>query len=76
MHYDERLSRLFLTFNADMTYMELKPEVTDRAVSHDAPVVGAFYSQAYYQVSSFDIWFSKVSEAYVHALWQLCSDNN
>jgi len=50
---DEQHGRLFITFNTELTVLELKPEIKDYVVSHDAAVVGAFYSCMYNQVSNY-----------------------
>ncbi len=61
MHEDA--SRMFLSFNAYITYMEIRQEVKDRVVSHDRPIVAAVYSEGGNQVVTADdggtvsIWF-------------------
>ena len=42
--------RLLLTFNAAVTYMDIRTEVKDRVISHDRPVVAALYNANINQV--------------------------
>ena len=50
LFFDEVRNKLFITFNYQLTYMEIKPEVKDRIMTHDKPVVGAIYNDMYNQV--------------------------
>ncbi|XP_064645218.1 WD repeat-containing protein 49-like isoform X2 [Lineus longissimus] len=52
LHFHEDRNRLFITFNYQLTVMEMKPEVTDRVMSHEKPVVSALYNSTYNQVVS------------------------
>ncbi|WAR03587.1 WDR49-like protein [Mya arenaria] len=45
-------SRLFISFNYQLTVMEMKAEIKDRIMSHDKPVVTALYNSVYNQVVS------------------------
>ncbi|KAL4216663.1 WD repeat-containing protein 49 [Mactra antiquata] len=45
-------NRLFITFNYQLTYMEMKAEIKDRIMSHEKPVVSALYNSVYNQVIS------------------------
>ncbi|XP_071942088.1 cilia- and flagella-associated protein 337-like isoform X2 [Antedon mediterranea] len=49
--HDER-NRLFITFNYQLTLLEMKPEVKDRVLSHEKPVTCAIYNTTYNQVVS------------------------
>jgi len=42
--------RLFLTFNSELTVLEMKHEIKDRVMSHSKPVVGVLYNRTYGQV--------------------------
>jgi len=48
---DEQHGRLFITFNSELLLLELKHEMKDRVISHDASLVGAFYNHTYNHVS-------------------------
>ena len=50
IYFDERLNRLFVTFNYQLVLLEMKPEITDHVLSHDRPVVAALYNPVYNQV--------------------------
>ncbi|ELU05069.1 hypothetical protein CAPTEDRAFT_229382 [Capitella teleta] len=52
LYFDERMNRLFITFNYQLTVMEMKVEITDRVMSHEKPVVAALYNATYNQVVS------------------------
>ena len=43
-------NRLFISFNYQLTVMEMKAEIKDRIMSHDKPVVAALYNSVYNQV--------------------------
>lgn len=45
-------NRLFLTFNYQLTALDMKTEVKDRVMSHEKPVVAAVYNSVYNQVVS------------------------
>ncbi|XP_052213945.1 WD repeat-containing protein 49-like isoform X3 [Dreissena polymorpha] len=45
-------NRLFISFNYQLTLMEMKAEIKDRIMSHDKPVVAALYNSVYNQVVS------------------------
>ncbi|GFO26515.1 WD repeat-containing protein 49 [Plakobranchus ocellatus] len=45
-------NRLFLTFNYQLTALDMKTEVKDRVMSHEKPVVAAVYNTVYNQVVS------------------------
>ena len=45
-------NRLFLTFNYQLTALDMKTEVKDRVMSHEKPVVAAVYNSIYNQVRS------------------------
>ena len=51
LFFHEEKSRLFTTFNYQLTVMEMKPEVLDRVLSHDKPVTSVVYSNTYNHVS-------------------------
>lgn len=44
-------NRLFISFNYQLTLMEMKAEIKDRIMSHDKPVVAALYNSVYNQVT-------------------------
>ena len=52
LFFDERSSRLFLTFNYQLTVLEMKPEIKNRIMSHDKPVVAALYNSTFNQVGA------------------------
>ncbi|XP_070547299.1 LOW QUALITY PROTEIN: cilia- and flagella-associated protein 337-like [Ptychodera flava] len=52
LFFHEEKSRLFTTFNYQLTVMEMKPEVLDRILSHDKPVTSVVYSHTYNHVVS------------------------
>ena len=52
LFFDEKSNRLFLTFNSLLTVLEMKPEIKDRVMSHEKPVVAALYNSLYNQVSA------------------------
>ncbi|KAK2183025.1 hypothetical protein NP493_327g03000 [Ridgeia piscesae] len=52
LFFDERSSRLYLTFNYQLTVLEMKPEIKNRIMSHDKPVVAALYNSTFNQVVS------------------------
>ena len=52
LFFDEARNKLFISFNYQLTYMEIKPEVKDRIMTHDKPVVAAVYNDTYNQVCS------------------------
>ena len=52
LFFDEKSNRLFLTFNCQLTVLEMKPEIKDRIMSHEKPVVAALYNSLYNQVSA------------------------
>ena len=43
-------NRLFISFNYQLTLMEMKAEIRDRIMSHEKPVVAALYNKVYNQV--------------------------
>ncbi|XP_069101965.1 cilia- and flagella-associated protein 337-like isoform X5 [Argopecten irradians] len=45
-------NRLLITFNYQLTMMEMKAEIRDRIMSHDKPVIAAIYNSTYNQVVS------------------------
>ncbi|XP_048251647.1 WD repeat-containing protein 49-like isoform X1 [Haliotis rufescens] len=45
-------SRLFITFNYQLTAMDMKVEIRDRIMSHEKPIVAALYNNTYNQVVS------------------------
>lgn len=45
-------NRLFISFNYQLTLMEMKAEIKDRIMSHEKPVVAALYNTVYNQVVS------------------------
>ncbi|XP_021372289.1 WD repeat-containing protein 49-like isoform X5 [Mizuhopecten yessoensis] len=45
-------NRLLITFNYQLTMMEMKAEIRDRIMSHDKPVISAIYNTTYNQVVS------------------------
>ena len=51
LYFDDRLNRLFVTFNYQLTLLEMKTEIKDRIMTHDKPVVAAMYNSLYNQVS-------------------------
>ena len=51
LYFHEEKNRLFVTFNYQLTVLEMKPELRDRIMSHEKPVVAAIYNQVYNQVS-------------------------
>ena len=44
-------NRLFITFNYQLTAMDMKTELKDRIMSHEKPVVACLYNSVYNQVS-------------------------
>ena len=50
LHFDDRVNRLFITFNYQLTVLEMKQEIKDRIMTHDKPVVAALYNSTYNQV--------------------------
>ena len=44
-------NRLFLSFNYQLTLLEMKAEIRDRILSHDKPVIAAIYNEKKSQVS-------------------------
>ncbi|XP_035829374.1 uncharacterized protein LOC101863074 [Aplysia californica] len=45
-------NRLFITFNYQLTAMDMKTEVKDRIMSHEKPVVATLYNSVYNQIVS------------------------
>ncbi|KAL5020149.1 hypothetical protein ScPMuIL_003041 [Solemya velum] len=45
-------NRLFITFNYQLTVMDMKVEIKDRIMSHEKPVVAALYNSVYNQAVS------------------------
>ncbi|ESO89700.1 hypothetical protein LOTGIDRAFT_124680, partial [Lottia gigantea] len=45
-------NRLFITFNYQITMMEMKVEIKNRVISHDKPVISALYNTVFNQVVS------------------------
>lgn len=43
-------NKLFLTFNHQITAMDMKTEVKDRIISHERPVIAAIYNSLFNQV--------------------------
>ncbi|XP_074661966.1 cilia- and flagella-associated protein 337-like isoform X2 [Tubulanus polymorphus] len=52
LFFHEDKNRLFITFNNQLTCLEMKTEVRDRVLSHEKPVVAALYNSTYNQVVS------------------------
>ncbi|XP_064596054.1 WD repeat-containing protein 49-like isoform X2 [Liolophura sinensis] len=52
LYFDEGRNRLFITFNYQLTVLEMKAEIKDRTLSHEKPVIGAIYNSVYNQVVS------------------------
>ncbi|XP_071492952.1 cilia- and flagella-associated protein 337-like [Diadema antillarum] len=52
MYFHEMTNRLFISFNYQLTMLEMKPEVKDRVMSHDKPVSMAIYNSTFNQVVS------------------------
>nr|XP_006816071.1 PREDICTED: WD repeat-containing protein 49-like [Saccoglossus kowalevskii] len=50
LFFHEDKTRLFITFNYQLTLLEMKPEVKDRVLSHDKPVTAVVYSNTYNHV--------------------------
>ena len=50
LHFDDRVNRLFITFNYQLTVLEMKQEIKDRIMTHDKPVVAALYNSTSNQV--------------------------
>ena len=50
LHFDERVNRLFITFNYQLTVMEMKAELKGRVTTYDKPVAAAIYNNTYNQV--------------------------
>ena len=51
LFFDEARNKLFISFNYQLTFLEFKPEVKDRIMTHDKPVVSATYNATYNQVN-------------------------
>lgn len=52
LYYDDIKNRLFVTFNYQLTMLEMKIEIRDRTMSHERPVTSAIYNNLYNQVVS------------------------
>ncbi|XP_022090760.1 WD repeat-containing protein 49-like isoform X1 [Acanthaster planci] len=52
LFFHEERNRLFMTFNYQMTLLEMKKEVKDRVLSHEKPIACAIYSSTFNQVVS------------------------
>ncbi|XP_071826720.1 cilia- and flagella-associated protein 337-like isoform X2 [Apostichopus japonicus] len=52
MFFHEEKNRLFVSFNNQLTMMEMKPEVKGRILSHERPVTCVLYNSAFDQVIS------------------------
>ena len=52
LFFDEVRNKLFITFNYQLTVLEMKPEIKDRIMSHEKPVVSAHYNSMYNQVKA------------------------
>ncbi|XP_077981287.1 cilia- and flagella-associated protein 337-like isoform X2 [Glandiceps talaboti] len=52
LFFHEDRSRLFTTFNYQLTVLEMKAEVKDRVMSHEKPVTSVVYSHTYNHVVS------------------------
>ena len=50
LFFDETHNKLFITFNYQLTVLEMKTELRGRTTSHDKPVVCATYIPVYNQV--------------------------
>ena len=50
LFFDEAHNKLFITFNYQLTLLEMKPEIRGRVMSHEKPVVAAIYNSTYNQV--------------------------
>ena len=51
--FDERANRLFLTFNYQLTLLEMKKEIKHRVLSHEKSIVNAIYNPVLNQVFYF-----------------------
>ena len=52
MFFDQEKSKLFSSFNNQMTVLSMKAEITDKIISHEHPVTDAIYSKNFNQVVS------------------------
>ncbi|XP_076812547.1 cilia- and flagella-associated protein 337-like [Clavelina lepadiformis] len=52
LYFDDVKNRLFVTFNYQLTLLEMKIEIRDRVMSHERPVTCAIYNSLYNQVIS------------------------
>ncbi|XP_013414484.2 WD repeat-containing protein 49-like [Lingula anatina] len=52
LYLDEIRNRLFITFNYQLTLMEMKAEVKNRILSHEKPICSVIYNSLYNQVIS------------------------
>ncbi|CAB4027277.1 WD repeat-containing 49-like, partial [Paramuricea clavata] len=52
MYFDEERSTLLTAFNHRLSMMVMKPEVKDRIISHEHPVIAAIYNRKFNQVVS------------------------
>lgn len=50
LYFDDIKNRLFVTFNYQLTMLEMKIEIRDRVMSHERPVTAALYNTLYNQV--------------------------
>lgn len=52
MMFDNYMNRLFITFNNQITSMDLKLEIYDQILSHERPITSIIYNKKYNQVIS------------------------
>lgn len=52
LYFDDIKNRLFVTFNYQLTMLEMKIEIRDRVMSHERSVTAALYNSLYNQVVS------------------------
>jgi len=52
MMFDDYINRLFITFNNQITLLDLKLEVYDQVLSHERPITSIIYNKKYNQVIS------------------------
>ncbi|XP_039249520.2 cilia- and flagella-associated protein 337-like [Styela clava] len=50
LYFDDIKNRLFVTFNYQLTMLEMKIEIRDRVMTHERPVTAAIYNNLYNQV--------------------------
>ncbi|XP_078586384.1 cilia- and flagella-associated protein 337-like [Branchiostoma floridae x Branchiostoma japonicum] len=52
LQFDEERLKMFITFNNQLTLLEMKPEMKDKILSHDKPITSVLYNRTYNQVIS------------------------